>query len=288
MSQNKKKHSWKFQGIISVISTALVLVMLGLVTLSVLTAREVAERVRENMVVTLVLNDGVSAPEAATLQSELRNRRYVNDIEYISAERALQEQTESMGIDPTDFLEFNPFSISMEVKVRSEYTSNDSLNWIADELSAMPQICEVAYPKDMVDNLNRNIGRVSLVLLGIAALLVLISISLIINMVRLTIFSHRFSIRTMKLVGAKWGFIRRPFLIRGLIIGLTSAVVAMIAIWGCVQALASYDDSLLNVITTPNMLITAIVVCACGLIITMLTTYICVTHYLRSHERDLY
>lgn len=288
MSQNKKKHSWKFQGITSVISTALVLVMLGLVTLSVLTAREVAERVRENMVVTLVLNDGVSAPEAATLQSELRNRRYVNDIEYISAERALQEQTESMGIDPTDFLEFNPFSISMEVKVRSEYTSNDSLDWIADELSAMPQICEVAYPKDMVDNLNRNIGRVSLVLLGIAALLVLISISLIINMVRLTIFSHRFSIRTMKLVGAKWGFIRRPFLIRGLIIGLTSAVVAMIAIWGCVQALASYDDSLLNVITTPNMLITAIVVCACGLIITMLTTYICVTHYLRSHERDLY
>lgn len=288
MSQNKKKHSWKFQGITSVISTALVLVMLGLVTLSVLTAREVAERVRENMVVTLVLNDGVSAPEAATLQSELRNRRYVNDIEYISAERALQEQTESMGIDPTDFLEFNPFSISMEVKVRSEYTSNDSLEWIADELSAMPQICEVAYPKDMVDNLNRNIGRVSLVLLGIAALLVLISISLIINMVRLTIFSHRFSIRTMKLVGAKWGFIRRPFLVRGLIIGLTSAVVAMIAIWGCVQALASYDDSLLNVITTPNMLITAIVVCACGLIITMLTTYICVTHYLRSHERDLY
>ncbi len=288
MSQNKKKHSWKFQGITSVISTALVLVMLGLVTLSVLTAREVAERVRENMVVTLVLNDGVSAPEAATLQSELRNRRYVNDIEYISAERALQEQTESMGIDPTDFLEFNPFSISMEVKVRSEYTSNDSLDWIADELSAMPQICEVAYPKDMVDNLNRNIGRVSLVLLGIAALLVLISISLIINMVRLTIFSHRFSIRTMKLVGAKWGFIRRPFLIRGLIIGLTSAVVAMIAIWGCVQALASYDDLLLNVITTPNMLVTTLVVCACGLIITMLTTYICVTHYLRSHENDLY
>ncbi|MCF0196581.1 MAG: cell division protein FtsX, partial [Bacteroidaceae bacterium] len=115
---NKKHSSWSLQNVTSVISTTMVLVLLGLVILFVLTAQELGESVRENLTVTVVLQDDVPSPEAAKLQSRLRGKRYVSDIEYISAERALKEQIENMGFDPTDFLGSNPFSISMELKVR--------------------------------------------------------------------------------------------------------------------------------------------------------------------------
>lgn len=277
---SKKRRNWGLQGVVSTISVMMVLVLLGLVTLGVLTAREVATHVRENLIVTVVLQDTVASPMAAQLQSELRNRCYVGDIEYISSEQARAEQAECMGFDPVEFLDFNPYPISMELHVRSDYASSDSLAWITEELRALPQVDEVAYPKDVVDNLNHNIQRASLVLLGIAALLVLISVCLIVNLVRLNIFSHRFSIRTMKLVGAKWSFIRRPFIWRSIIIALCAILLALGILYGCVQGLSTFDEAIMRYITQHNMLITAGVVSACGLTITVLSTYICVTYYL--------
>lgn len=276
------------QSVTSAISTTMVLVLLGLVILFVLTAQELGDSVRENLTVTVVLQDDAPTAEAAKLQKHLSEMRYVSSIEYISAERALKEQIESMGIDPTDFLGANPFSISMELKMKAEYSSGDSLEWIAQELRETPLVSEVTYQKDLVDSLNKNLKRISLVLLGIAALLVVVSLSLINNMVRLSVFSHRFIIHTMKLVGAKWSFIRRPFMLRSLAIGLISATAASATLYAGIQWANSYDEAVLRYITLHNMLLTAAGIYACGLIITLVCTYISVTHFLRSREDQLY
>lgn len=277
---SKKRRNWGFQGVVSTISTMMVLVLLGLVTLGALTAREVATHVRENLIVTVVLQDTIASTEASLLQGALQEKCYVGDIEYISSEQARAEQAESMGFDPVELLDFNPYPISMELHICADYASSDSLAWIAEELRAMPQVDEVAYPRDVVDNLNRNIQRVSIVLLGIAALLILISVCLIVNLVRLNIFSHRFSIRTMKLVGAKWSFIRRPFIWRSIVIALCAILLALGILYACVQGLCTFDEALTRYITMHNMLFTAGVVSACGLTITVLSTYVCVTYYL--------
>ena len=134
--RKKSKIGWAMQALTSAISTTLLLILLGLVILFSLTARVVADSVKENLTVTAVLDDDVQTQEAVRLLDSLKAMRYVSDIEYISREQALQEQIESMGIDPTEFLGANPFSISMEIRMKPEYSCNDSLEWIAGELKS--------------------------------------------------------------------------------------------------------------------------------------------------------
>ena len=207
------------QAFISTISVSLLLILMGLVVLLSLTARVVADSVKENLTVTVVLDDDVQTVEAVHLLDSLKTKHYVSSIDYISREQALQEQIESMGIDPTEFLGANPFSISMEIKVKPEYSSGDSLAWISEELRESKLVTDVMYQKDLVESLNRNLHRASFFLLAVALLLVIISLSLINNTVRLSVFSHRFVLHTMKLVGAKWSFIRKPFLVKGFWLG---------------------------------------------------------------------
>jgi len=276
------------QAFTSTISTSLLLILLGLVVLLSLTARVVADSVRENLIVTVVLDDDAKSSEAELLQDSLSTRYYVSNIEYISREQALQEQIESMGIDPTDFLGANPFSISMEIKVKPEYSCNDSLEWISEELRSMKLVADVLYQKDLVESLNRNLHRASFFLLTIALLLIIISLSLINNTVRLSVFSHRFILHTMKLVGAKWSFIRRPFLVRGFWIGIASAFIADTVILSGIYWASSYDETVLNYITPQNMLITAVSVLGIGLTITIVCTYFSVTHCLKMRGSELY
>ena len=276
------------QAVTSTISTSLLLILLGLVVLLSLTARVVADSVKENLTVTVVLDDDAQTAEAEQLQDSLRTRHYVSNIEYISREQALQEQIESMGIDPTDFLGANPFSISMEIKVKPEYSCNDSLQWISEELRSMKLVADVLYQKDLVESLNRNLHRASFFLLGIALLLVIISLGLINNTVRLSVFHHRFVLHTMKLVGAKWSFIRRPFLIRGFWLGVVSALIADVIILGGIYWASRYDSSVLNYITQENILITGVAVLAIGLVLTTVCTYFSVTHCLKMRGSELY
>lgn len=286
--RRKSKISWIVQGITSTISTSLLLILLGLVVLLSLTARVVADSVRENLTVTVVLDDGAKTVDAEQLQNELNDKCYVGSIEYISREQALQEQIESMGIDPTDFLGANPFSISMEIKVKPEYSCNDSLQWISEELHGMKSVADVMYQKDLVESLNRNLHRASMFLLGIALLLVIITLSLINNTVRLSVFNHRFVLHTMKLVGAKWSFIRRPFLVRAFWIGVVSAFIADAVISFGIYWASRYDGSVLYYITRQNMLITAVAVLGIGLVLTIVCTYLSVTHCLKMRGSDLY
>ena len=272
----------------STISTTMVLILLGFVVQMVLTTRVLCDSVRENLTVTVDLKDGIPAVEARQLQGTLCEKPYTSEIVYISSEDALTEQRESMGIDPSDFLGANPFPISMEIKLKPEYACNDSLEWIADELKTNEQVAEVVYQKDLVENLNKTMQRVSLILLAIAGLLVMVSLSLINNTVRLAVYSQRFIIHTMKLVGARWGFIRKPFMVQSMRIGIASACLANAFLLGCIYWAATYDKTILEYITLRNLAITALCILLFGLVITMACTYISVTRYLRMRESDLY
>lgn len=270
------------------ISTTMVLILLGMVVLLMLTAHVIGNSVRENLVVTVVLQEDVSAAEAQKLQRQLCAKPYVNSIEYVSKEQALKEHVESMGIDPSEFLEANPFTISMEMSMKAEYSNNDSLLWIEKELEDMKQVSEVTYQKDLVRNLNRNLTHASLILLGIAALLVIVSLSLINATVKLNVYNHRFIIHTMKLIGAKWGYIRRPFLVSGFWIGLTSAVLADGILLGLVMWAGRYDEAVLQYVTRQNLFIMAGSVLAVGLLITVVCTYVSVTRQLYKRAERLY
>lgn len=285
----RKKHSsWQWQALTSTISTTMVLVLLGLVVIFVLTAKKLSESVRENLTVTVVLQDDASTQDAKKLMTELSQKAYVNEIEYISSEQALNEQIEAMGLDPTEFLGTNPFSISMELKMKAHYACNDSLLWISKELSESKLVSDVMYQKDLVDNLNENLQRVSLILLVFAGLLIIVSLSLINNTVRLSVYSRRFIIHTMKLVGASWGFIRRPFVKQALLVGVIAAFVAIAVLGGCFYGLWYYEPNIINIITWKELTITGVAVLLLGILITVICSYISVNRFLKMTPGELY
>jgi cell division transport system permease protein len=287
-NRKKKTSSWRMQAFTNTISTTMVLILLGMVVLLMLTANVIGDSVRENLVVTVVLQEDTPTEEAQALQKKLCGKTYVKSIEYVSKEQALKEHVESMGMDPSEFLEANPFSISMEVSMKADYSNNDSLLWIEKELKETKHVSEVYYQKDLVENLNHNLTRASLILLGIAALLVIVSLSLINSTVKLNVYNHRFIIHTMKLVGAKWSYIRRPFLISSFWIGFTSAIIADAVLFGLIMWAANYDEAILLYVTQQNILIMAGSVMAVGLLITIVCTYVSVTRQLYIKAEKLY
>ncbi len=285
----RKKHpSWLMQAVTSTISTTMVLVLLGTVTLAMLTAKALGDYVKENLVVAVMLEDGTQKEEAGKILAELQEKPYTCSINYISPEQALEEQIESMGSEPTDFLGENPFSITLEVRMNSDYTCSDSLAWISSELKALPTVTDVIYQKDLVDGLNHNLKRVSILLLAVALLLVVVSLVLINNTVRLSVFSHRFTIRTMKLVGARWSLIRRPFIKIACCIGVTSAFLACGILLSCIEWAERYDSAVARYVTLTDMGITAATLLATGLTITIACTYMSVTNLLRKRGDEMY
>lgn len=256
--------------------------------LSVLTARNLSAYVKENLTVTLILGDEISTEEAKGVCKQIEHLPYITHLTFISKEQALKEQTEAMGSDPSEFLGLNPFVGSIELQLRAAYANSDSLSWISNDLKSNPAITEVTYPQDLMDSVNRNMQKINIVLLALAALLTFVSFTLINNSIRLSIYSRRFSIRTMKLVGASWGFIRRPFIFRAIGSGIIAALIAMAALGGGIYALYTYEPGVLIVITPPVMIITGSVVAAFGIIITTFCSWLSVNKFLRMKAGDLY
>lgn len=178
----------------------------------------------------------------------------MKETSYISKEQALKEQSEAMGTDPAEFLGYNPFTASIEIKLNADYANSDSISWIEQKIMQNKKVMEINYPQDLLDAVNSNIRKISFLLLGLAALLTLISFALINNTIRLAIYSKRFLIHTMKLVGASWGFIRRPFLVRNIWIGILAAAMADAALIGMAYALVRYEPELIEIITPMTML----------------------------------
>ena len=272
----------------SCISTTLVLLLLGMVIFFVLTAQNLSVYVRENINISLLLNDDMSKPDAYKFLQQLKHERYVRDVEFISKEEALKEQTEAMGTDPTEFLGHNPFTASMEVKLASDYANTDSLKWIEKRIKQNKNVVEIVYQHDLMDAVNTNVRRASLILLCLAVLLSLISFALINNTIRLSIYSQRFSIYTMKLVGASWGFIRKPYIIRNLWIGIVSGLLADGILMSSAYLMVAYEPELLQIVTLNVMTIVLSSVFLFGLIITFLCAYFSVNKYLRMKASALY
>ena len=289
--KRRKKYAGNRRGVQLVtlcISTAMVLVLLGLVVFSVQTSRNLSQWVKENLTVTVMLSDDVSVNGAKMLCRDLYHRPYSRNIDFISKEQALKEQTEAMGSDPSEFLGVNPFPATLELQLKSDYANRDSLKWIAKELQKNPKITDVAYQVDLMDSVNRNLTKLNLLLLGLAVLLTFVSFSLINNTVRLSVYSRRFLIHTMKLVGASWGFIRRPFMNQALLIGVIAAIMAIAVLGGLFYGLYYYEPNIVAVISWRELAITAGAVLLFGIIITAACSYISVNRFLRMSAGELY
>ena len=279
---------FNMQFITSSISTTLVLLLLGMVVFFVISANNLSTYVRENIGISVLVSDDMKEPEALKFQKTLNEKSYVKESVYISKEQALKEQTEAMGTDPAEFLGYNPFTASIEIKLNAQYANSDSIAWIEKEILTNKKVMEVSYPQNLIDSVNRNIQKVSLFLLGLAALLTLISFALINNTIRLAIYSKRFLIHTMKLVGASWSFIRRPFLVRNVWIGVLAGIMADAILLGMAYMLVKYEPQLIEIITPNALLVVMASVFVFGLAITFLCAYISINKYLRMKASALY
>ena len=276
------------QFVTSSISTMLVLLLLGLVVFFVMTANNLSVYVRENIAFTIQMDEHARESDILAFQRRLNQKLYIKQTTYISKEQALKEQTLAMGTDPTEFLGYNPFTASIEVKLNADYANSDSLAWIKDEVRANKQVTDIDYPQELMDSVNSNIRKISLVLLGLAGLLTLISFALINNTVRLTIYSQRFLLHTMKLVGASWGFIRRPFVARNVWVGLLAAAMADALLMGMACLSIHYEPDLLAVVTPQVMVAVVVAVSVTGLLIPTFCAYISINKYLRMRASELY
>ncbi|MBQ8360720.1 MAG: permease-like cell division protein FtsX [Bacteroidaceae bacterium] len=284
----RQRSRFDMQFVTSCISTTMVLLLLGMVVFFVQSAGNLSVYVRENISFSALMSDDMREADILKFQKKLEAEPYVKSTAYISKEQALREETEAMGTNPQEFVGHNPFTASVEINLHSDYANADSIAWIEKSVMQMAKVVEIVYPEELIDVVNKNVRKISLVLLTLAALLTIISFSLINNTIRLTIYAKRFLIHTMKLVGADWNFIRKPFLVRNLWVGLISALCADGLLMTGGYWLVRYEPELINVITTHTMLTVILTVLLSGITITLLCAYISINRYLRMKSETLY
>ena len=276
------------QNLTAGVSIWMVLMVLGLVLFFAMTARNLSIYVRENIGFTVLLSDELREGDMLKLQRDLEKRPYVKQSVYISKQQALKEQTEAMGTDPAEFLGYNPFKPSIEVKLHHAYANADSMACIVKTLKESKAVQEVTYPKDLMDAVNRNLGGITLFLLVLAGVLTFISFALIHNIIRLTVYSKRFLIHTMRLTGAGWGYIRRPFVRQSVTMGVLSALLADSLLWLGARRLLLWEPELSQVVTAEVMGVVSVGVLLAGILLTWLCAFFSVARYLRMKVGEMY
>ncbi|MDR1653988.1 MAG: permease-like cell division protein FtsX [Prevotellaceae bacterium] len=287
-SGKRRKDSFFNLYFTSAISISLTLFMVGLITFLMVWTQQLSDYTRENVIMTLVLKNSVAPADRQTLDKYLSSARYVKDHTVISKEDALTEYIATMGDDPTEFLGFNPLHTTIELHLHAAFANNDSISMVEKELTACAAVQEIVYQKDIISTLNVGVRRITLILSGVAGILLLISIVLINNTIHISMYSKRFIINTMKLVGAGNRFIRRPFLKRYFISGLFSALIALTGLAGVVYYLQTEIGEALPLWQWQLYIPVVVVVAAMGLLITSLSALVCVNRYLRMKTDDLY
>lgn len=288
MSMHKKTKLLSTQFLTSLISTTLVLVLLGTVVFFVLLAPRLANSLRENTNVTVYLVETADSAQAVQLTASLEKATYVRQLEYISKEQAMQSIAEELGPDSLTFSDYNPLSDAIVLNVTADYANNDSLEMISEQLQREKLVDEVIYEKDVTASVNSVLHKVNLVLLIVAVLFLLISFQLIKDTVSLTIFAQRFTLNTMKLVGASWGFIRRPFLSQALLLGFIASALAIGVIWLGMQQLIRFVPEIGEVTDPQLWLMVGGAVLLFGLLITFVCTFLSLGKYLRMSSNALY
>jgi len=270
------------------ISITLVLFLMGLFGLIMLHARMLSDYVRENIGFSIMIREGVTEAGVLQLKKTLDGKYYVKSSEYIPRERAAEKLRSDLGEDFIGFLGYNPLLPSIDLRIKAPYANGDSLARIEKRLLANPEVKEVFYQKSLVDAINSNIEKISLVLLGFSAILLFIAIVLINNTIRLSVYSKRFIIRSMQLVGATEGFIRRPLLIRSIIQGCTSALFALLMLMLLIYFAIEQLPELLE-LQNPLMLIALVLfLFLLGAFISWISTWFAVRKYLRMRTDLLY
>ena len=288
MAKQKKTERTRMNTITACISTTLMLILLGLVVFFVSFAHEFSNSLKENFTVTLMLDEDVTNSQAYGIQTRLKKLPCTRSLNYVSKEKALKEQSKALGTDPTEFLGYNPMPASFELRLKAEYANSDSLKKILPPLRSDSLIVDVTAPQNLMDTLNDNIRHISTVLLVVALLLTLVSFALINNTIRLSVYARRHTIRTMRLVGASYAFIRRPFVKKALLIGLVSAVIAIAAIGAGACYLVEYEPQLRELVTAQVALATAGTIVVCGLLLTWFSAYVSVTRYLKMTRHRIF
>jgi cell division transport system permease protein len=270
------------------ISITLVLFLIGIMGILIFSGDQISDYVRENIGFSIILNDDAKDVDVHRIQKYLDATDYVKSTNYIDKEKAAEELEDELGEDFIEFLGYNPLLSSIEVKLKAEYANPDSLTVIENEFKAYPQIKEVIYQKDLVNLVNENVRKITVVLLLFCLLLFIVSVALINNTIRLAIYSQRFIINTMQLVGATRSFIRRPFVNRIILDGLIASVLAIILL---TVAIYSIQNELSAIISLKDIDLIAMVyslVLLIGILISQMSTYFALNKYLRLRSDELY
>ena len=272
----------------SIISIALVLFLMGLIMLMGLLGNQLSVYVKENLSFSIVLKDNLKETDIKKMQNKLDALPYIKSTTYISKEQAAKELEEELGENPETFLGFNPLQASIEVKLHADYANPDSLRHIEQQIKRYTTVDELLYRKDMMEMVHNNMQRLGMILLALAAVLTLISFVLISNTIRLLIYSKRFLIHTMQLVGATAGFIRAPFIRYNIVSGLIAAFLAIMLLTGALYYLQNELDGFIQLLDIHTLLIVDGAVLLLGILLSTLATVFAVNKYLRMKVDQLY
>ena len=272
----------------SIISISLVLLLVGMASMLLVNAKSVSDYFKENMQVSVMMKQSVSDDMALSYKAELDKERFIKSSVFVSKEQGKREMEDMLGEDFLDIFETSPIPVSIDVTLNAEYVSADSLEVVRAEIARSPLVDEVTYQRSLVDALNANLSKISLVLAVFIALLLFISFVLINNTVRLNVFARRFTIHTMKLVGATKSFIRAPFLVQSAFQGVFAAVIAIIVLVALLFFVKNGFEQLFEVFRLELLLLVAGIVLLSGLVICVTSTYFVVGKLVALKKDELY
>jgi cell division transport system permease protein len=271
-----------------VISLSLVLFVVGLLGLVLINAQKLSDYVKENIGFTIMLKDGVNEIETLKFQKILDASDFAKSTSITTKEQATADLKTDLGEDFVEFLGYSPLLASIDVKLNAEYGNTDSLQIITNELSENANVFEVYYQEDLIDKLNSNVNRLSFFLLIFCVLLFFIAFALINNTIRLSVYSKRFLIRTMRLVGATNSFIQKPFLSKGIYQGIYSSLFAIFMLIGAIQLVQGDTANMLNIDDLKIIGIVFLLILASGLFISIFSTFFAVRKFIKLNENELY
>lgn len=284
---SKRRHLWNMY-ITAAVSVALVLCLVGLECVLLLSAGTLMNRLKENVTLTVLLSESADSTVQTRFETMLSAADYCSSYRYISADEALEEHIRTLGEDPSSFLGYNPLRDAYEVHPSAVYAHPDSIVMLEKRFTALPYVDKVLYQQDLVKLMNSNVSQATIALLIVAAVLLLIACVLIVNTIRLQIYSKRFLINTMTLVGATPWTIKSPFVYRYMLLGTLSSVVAMGAVAGIVYYVQIRMGIVLFPLTWENIVFVAASILVAGILITLFSSLIATGRYIRMSINTMY
>lgn len=271
-----------------VISLSLVLFIVGTLFLVLINAQKLSNYVKENIGFSVMLEENTSEIECLRFLKEIDANNFSKSVTLITKEQATKELRDELGEDFVDFLGYSPLLSSIDVKLNANFANSDSLLKIKNQLNKNTNVFEVYYQEDLVKKINSNVNRIAVFLIGFCLLLLIIAFVLINNTIRLSIYSKRFLIRTMRLVGARNSFIQKPFLINGLYQGLYAAIFAVFMLIGSLQLVQKEAMNILNISDLKVIGTVFLLIFIFGIFISWISTYLSVKKYIKLTENKLY